>query len=81
MQSKVRFSAKALLSLIILVVAACNEFQEPLPTAPTPPPPLGYSQFQIVGHWEAVTEQGRRIAFDVTSDGRVINGRLNFHQE
>ena len=67
--------------LIPLLALSCNEFQEPLPTAPLPPPPPGFSQYRIVGHWEAVTEQGRRIAFDVTSDGRVVNGRLNFHHE
>ncbi len=76
------FSVNALVSFFILLgVVGCNEFQEPLPTAPTPPPPLGFSQFRIVGHWEAVSEQGRRIAFDVTSDGHVVNGRLNFHHE
>ena len=82
MQSKVRFSAKALLSFVILLgVVCCDDFNEPLPVAPSPPPPLGFSQYRIVGHWEAVTEQGRRIAFDVTGDGRVVNGRLNFHHE
>jgi hypothetical protein len=34
-----------------------------------------------VGHWEATTNQGRRIAFDVTSDGRVTNGRINLHHD
>jgi len=76
------FSINALVSFFILLgVVGCNEFQEPLPTAPTPPPPLAFSQFRIVGHWEAVSEQGRRIEFDVTSDGHVVNGRLNFHHE
>ena len=82
MRGKVHFSINALVSFFILLgVVGCNEFQEPLPTAPTPPPPLGFSQFRIAGHWEAVSEQGRRIAFDVTSDGHVVNGRLNFHHE
>ncbi len=82
MRGKVHFSVNALVSFFILLgVVGCNEFQEPLPTAPTPPPPLGFSQFRIAGHWEAVSEQGRRIAFDVTSDGHVVNGRLNFHHE
>ena len=68
-------------ALLVVLGVSCNDLNEPLPTAPTPPPPLGFSQFRIVGHWEAVTEQGRRIAFDVTGDGRVVNGRLNFHHE
>jgi hypothetical protein len=44
---------------------------------PTPAP----SQFSIAGHWEATSTQGRRIAFDVTKDGRVINGRINLHHD
>ncbi len=82
MRGKVHFSVNALLSFFILLGGvSCNEFLEPLPIAPSPPPPPGFSEFQIVGHWEAITEQGRRIAFDVTEDGRVTNGRLNFHHE
>jgi hypothetical protein len=34
-----------------------------------------------VGHWEATTNQGRRIAFDVTTEGRVMNGRINLHHD
>jgi hypothetical protein len=34
-----------------------------------------------VGHWEADSNQSRRIAFDVTSGGRVVNGRINFHHD
>ena len=82
MRGKVHFSVKALLGFfILLAVVCCDDLEEPLPMAPSPPPPPGFSEFRIVGHWEAVTEQGRRIAFDVTSDGRVVNGRLNFHHE
>ncbi|HEY7698100.1 MAG TPA: hypothetical protein VIE88_06760 [Vicinamibacteria bacterium] len=34
-----------------------------------------------MGHWEATSSQGRRIAFDVTSEGRVVNGRINLHHD
>ncbi|HXV64676.1 MAG TPA: hypothetical protein VEK15_28520 [Vicinamibacteria bacterium] len=82
MRGNVPVSAKPLLVSFVLVgVLSCSEFQEPLPAAPSPPPPPAFSQFDIVGHWEATTEQGRRIAFDVTADGRVTNGRLNFHHD
>ena len=82
MRGNLHFSIYALVSFFILLgVVGCNDLNEPLPAAPTPPPPVGFSQYRIVGHWEAVTEQGRRIAFDVTGDGRVVNGRLNFHHE
>jgi len=64
-----------------LLALSCEELKEPLPTAPPPPPPPGFSQFQIVGHWEATSSQGRRIAFDVTSEGRVVNGRINVHHD
>ncbi|GMR22698.1 MAG: hypothetical protein BMS9Abin37_1066 [Acidobacteriota bacterium] len=82
MRGKMHLSVNVLIGFFILLgVVSCDDLQEPLPIAPSPPPPPGFSQYQIAGHWEAVTEQGRRIAFDVTSDGRVVNGRLNFHQE
>ena len=66
---------------LLLGVLSCEELKEPLPTAPPPPAPPGFSQFQIVGHWEATSSQGRRIAFDVTSEGRVVNGRINLHHD
>jgi len=82
MRDKAHFSVKALLSFLILLGGvACEELKEPLPTAPLPQPPPGFSQFQIVGHWEATSSQGRRIAFDVTSEGRVVNGRINLHHD
>jgi hypothetical protein len=64
-----------------LVALSCDELRAPLPTSAPPPPPPGFSQFQIVGHWETTTSQGRRIAFDVTSEGRVVNGRINVHHD
>jgi hypothetical protein len=64
-----------------LLALSCEELKAPLPAAPTPSPPPPFSHYQIVGHWEATTTQGRRIAFDVTSDGRVMNGRINLHHD
>lgn len=82
MRDKAHFSVKALLSFLILLGGvSCEELKEPLPTAPLPQPPPAFSQFQIVGHWEATSSQGRRIAFDVTSEGRVVNGRINLHHD
>lgn len=73
---------RRLLWLMPLALAlSCEELKEPLPAAPTPPPLPSFSQFRIVGHWEATSNQGRRIAFDVTSDGRVMNGRINLHHD
>jgi hypothetical protein len=71
----------ALAGVMALTGAACNELNEPLPTAPSPLPPPPPSQFRIAGHWEALTDQGRRIAFDVSSDGMVVNGRINVHHD
>ncbi len=73
---------KALFGLLLLFGGvSCEDLNEPLPTAPPPPPPAAFSKYQIVGHWEATTTQSRRIAFDVTDDGRVVNGRINFHHD
>jgi hypothetical protein len=66
---------------VLLLALSCEELKEPLPAAPEPPLPPSFSHFQIVGHWEATSNQGRRIAFDVTSDGRVANGRINLHHD
>jgi hypothetical protein len=60
---------------------SCDELKEPIPTGPDPVPPPPPTQLNIAGHWEASTDQGRRIAFDVTEDGEVINGRINLHHD
>ena len=64
-----------------LLALSCDDLNAPLPTTPPPPGPAAFSHFQIVGHWEATSSQGRRIAFDVTSEGRVVNGRINLHHD
>ncbi|MFQ5789244.1 MAG: hypothetical protein ACE5JI_02095 [Acidobacteriota bacterium] len=66
---------------VVFSLVSCNELREPVPTAPGPVPLPAPSQFSIVGHWEATSSQGRRIAFDVTADGRVMNGRINLHHD
>lgn len=80
MRGKV-LSLKPLLgSVVLLASLSCDNYQEPLPAAPSPAP-TSFSKYQIVGHWEATSNQGRRIAFDVTPEGRVMNGRINFHHD
>jgi hypothetical protein len=66
--------------LVPLLALSCDRYQEPLPVAPSPTPPA-FSHFQIVGHWEATSNQGRRVAFDVTPEGRIMNGRINLHHD
>jgi hypothetical protein len=81
MRSMGNFSATmVLVSLILLGGISCEELNEPLPASPTVTAP-GFSRYQIVGHWEADTDQTRRIAFDVTAEGRVVKGRINFHHD
>lgn len=60
---------------------ACNELNNFPPAAPGPVPLPRPSQFNIVGHWEALTDQGRRVAFDVTPQGMVTNTRINLHHD
>jgi len=73
--------AMLLLALFSVAAASCTEFRESLPTGhevlPSPPP----SRFEIVGHWEASSNQGGRIAFDVTADGRIANGHIELHHD
>ncbi len=59
----------------------CDELKNPAPTANTPAPPPPPSQYNIKGHWEAESSQGRRIAFDVDADGKVSDGRINLHHD
>ncbi len=70
-----------LTGLLFVATGSCTEFREPLPAGPDAIPSPPVSDFYIVGHWEADSSQGRRIAFEVTSDGRVVNGRINLHHE
>ena len=67
--------------LLFLAGASCTEFRESVPTGSDPIPSESPGELDIVGHWEADSSQGRRIAFDVTSDGRVVNGRINLHHD
>ena len=71
------------MGLVIMMAAAvaCDDFEEPLPAAPGPIPPPAASDFNIQGHWEAESTQGRRIAFDVNPNGKIFNGRINVHHE
>jgi hypothetical protein len=70
-----------LAGFVLAGVLSCDDLREPVPVAPGPVEPPAPSQFNIVGHWEATSTQGRRIAFDVTRDGRVVNGRINLHHD
>ena len=70
-----------LVCLLLVSFTSCDDLNTPIPTATEPIPPPHASDFNIVGHWEATSTQGRRIAFDVTSGGRVVNGRINIHHE
>ncbi len=79
----VRLPYCRLVFLLALVVAifSCDDLTTPTPPANEevgPPPP---SQYNVVGHWEATSSQGRRIAFDVTEDFQVVNGRINLHHD
>jgi hypothetical protein len=66
---------------LLAALLSCDDLKDPPPTAPGPVPPAAPSQFDIAGHWEATSTQGRRIAFDVTKDGMVVNGRINLHHD
>src|SRR3972149_3289546 len=67
--------------LVGLLAGSCDELQEPLPATPDPIPAPAASDFEITGHWEAESTQGRRIVFSVTENGRVINGRIKLHHD
>lgn len=60
---------------------SCNELRDAPPAAPGPVPTPAASRYDIAGHWEATSFQGRRIAFDVTADGQVVRGRVNLHHD
>lgn len=66
--------------LFLLAITGCNEFQDPPPSAPTVDPPKA-SQFEITGRWDGITDQGRPLRFDVSTDGTVVNGTLSLHHD
>ena len=65
---------------LFAMAISCDDLKNPPPTAPEVPPPPP-SQYKIEGHWEADSSQGRRIAFDVDDQGKVVNGRINLHHD
>lgn len=69
------------LCVLLVSFTSCDDLNTSLPAAPSEVPPPRPSDFNIVGHWEASSDQGRRISFDVTSGGRVVAGRINIHHE
>lgn len=69
------------MGLLAAGVLSCDDLKEPVPTANSPVPPPPASQFNITGHWQASSDQGRSIRFDVTENGRVTNGRINLHHD
>ena len=78
-----RWSGKTFLYALVLSLLAisCDDLNTPIPTATEPIPPPRPSDVNIAGHGEASSTPGRRIAFDVTAGGRVVNGRINLHHE
>jgi hypothetical protein len=75
------FGKMVIVLATVLAVASCDDLKEPLPAAPGPVPTPPASEFNIQGHWEAESTQGRRISFDVNPNGKVFNGRINVHHE
>jgi len=75
------------LALAMALLSSCGESEDPLPSAASPPvlaaPPPSQSalRFDVAGHWEGLTDQGRRIAFDVSQEAAVTNSRINFHHD
>jgi hypothetical protein len=70
-----------LAGFFVFGVFSCDDLTTPTPPANEEVPPPAPSQYNIVGHWEATSSQGRRIAFDVTEDFQVVNGRINLHHD
>ena len=67
--------------LLLACSTSCDDLNTALPESPGEIPPPPPSDFKLVGHWEAESTQGRRIAFDVITGRRVVNGRINIHHE
>ena len=67
--------------LLVLDSIACKDLKDPPPAAPTPPTLSSATSFNVIGHWEATTIQGRRISFDVNENLTVTNGRINLHHD
>ena len=92
-RTSTRWIPCALAVLTILLLGACNDNGEdsspnsPSSASPTSPAPLPLAspevptRFDIDGHWEGLTNQGRRIAFDVSPGEVLTGGRINLHHD
>ena len=79
--------------LTILLLGSCDDNDEdsspaaPTAASPTSPAPLPLAspdvptRFDIDGHWEGLTNQGRRIAFDVSPAAVLTGGRINLDHD
>ena len=82
-----RLTRYALLILVLAPWLSCDDLKEPVPTANSPvlPPPPSRDHVQTphtdLGHWQASSDQGRSVAFDLTDNGQVVNGRINLHHD
>lgn len=74
--------SKHLLLLLSMATCgvACDDFEDPAPPPPTAvviPP----SQFDVVGRWDGISDQGRPLRFDVNNAIRVANGKITLHHD
>ena len=62
------------------LVVACSEFEDPPPASPVveeiPP-----TQFNLVGRWDGVTNQGRPMRFDINATGNLIEATVTIHHD
>jgi len=59
---------------------ACDEFEDPPPTAPTVPD-IPNTQFEISGRWDGQTNQGRPLRFDVRTSGNIVQATISIHHD
>lgn len=75
--------------LAVSLSLACEELKDGPPAAPTVEP-VGQTQYDLGGHWEGITDQGRPVRFDVRTQealgdplyhANVVQGFLAVHHD
>jgi hypothetical protein len=75
--------------LALTLSVSCTDLNDPPPASPTLVP-QGQTQYEIAGRWDGITEQGRPIRFDVTTQealgnplyhANVIQGKITLHHD
>lgn len=66
---------------LVMLQAACNEYQDDPPPPPPTMPDLPATQYDVAGSWVGRTDQGRPISFEARPSGNVVKSKIALHHD